>query len=254
MIRLSILRRNRLPFLDQARERCRTRHKRQTGPSSPPSRPAWVNSATGVTRSTPLQVRRRRYGPRPQQTSARARVPLSPGDRNSADSLGLPSDEPHSALPDRVALDLVRARRAPTCPVAHLRPHLAQDHAPRRGRQRSLALHRRRRLDRGPSHPRERDRRTVRCFHPAQGKQGIPFFRSRGTDGTLPTRSYGMWQGQAQSKGSAKDAGKDALAKKDVAGTSRSGHLVAWSALHNTEAASAVVEKLGQSSCPKKKK
>ncbi|GAA5861144.1 hypothetical protein JCM3774_002204 [Rhodotorula dairenensis] len=29
---------------------------------------------------------------------------------------------------------------------------------------------------------------------------------------------YGMWQGQAQSKGSAKDAGKDALAKKDVAG------------------------------------
>ncbi|GAA5986860.1 hypothetical protein JCM10908_000926 [Rhodotorula pacifica] len=29
---------------------------------------------------------------------------------------------------------------------------------------------------------------------------------------------YGMWQGQAESKGSVQDAGKDAIAKKDVAG------------------------------------
>lgn len=30
-----------------------------------------------------------------------------------------------------------------------------------------------------------------------------------------------MWQGQAQSKGSAKEAGKDAIAKKNVSGTFR---------------------------------
>ena len=35
------------------------------------------------------------------------------------------------------------------------------------------------------------------------------------------TYSYGMWQGQAQSKGSVKEAGKDAIAKKNVSGTFR---------------------------------
>lgn len=35
------------------------------------------------------------------------------------------------------------------------------------------------------------------------------------------TYSYAMWQGQAQSKGSVKEAGKDAIAKKNVSGTFR---------------------------------
>ena len=143
------------PFRSLSHTPCRTSQTRQTRPSSPPSRLEWARSATGVTRSTRRQVRRFTPPAAERQPLSLSRCIVTHLEQELTLPLfGLAS---HSPLPDRIALHLLRPRRPPARAVAHLGPHLAQDHAARRSRQRPLALHRRGGPDRGAADSRERN-------------------------------------------------------------------------------------------------